>query len=244
MEIVIAKGLPSTKQYFFVSKKSGVDVRQGTPFIFAKTWDDYEGFCAAFGPAIHLESPIHENKAMSWGLAGPGELLRSWRAMKLLEKTPEISNYTLCYSWYCAGKDLHPTETHYLDDMAELFSDRRTFEQTRNTILNTIPSDKQLAQMLTVVRDAKISLSDLEEIQKIVAAGAYSLSQPVLADLVKKADEDRSHETCKKAWAEAERAISASKEPSLPGYKSEPSVPDKQNFLQGLRAGIKRHLRV
>src|SRR3989344_8938158 len=84
----------------------------------------------------------------------PRLLLKSWRAMKLLENIWMIENGTLYHCWEAGSK--HADERS-LNDLARQFISREKFDETRNEILLSAPSAEELDSMIIAFKGVNIT---------------------------------------------------------------------------------------
>lgn len=111
-------------------------------------------------------------------------LIQSWRAMKLLEYIPQIDSGTLSACWYAGNEKPHPSDEHFIDELAAQSEDPARFHAMRAEILASVPHGDELDAMLTIVRDRGIDVS-VRELQSMVDEGKIS-SHPIISELVAK----------------------------------------------------------
>lgn len=143
------------------------------PYVVA----DRPGFCS-LGVAYY--SPGSDEGSF-WGLIMPHRLLQSWRAMKLLEQAPRIDDYVLCYCWYAASLEVRESDQSKIDDLEALFSSRDDFVRARANAIASIPTHKEMEEMLRIVHENNIELPDweLKEIR-----GLFSNPSPSLEEIM------------------------------------------------------------
>ena len=215
MHILIEKGIASQKTIRGEEK-------QVTPFVGA----DGEGSFSQLGVGVLVKDVADETTSLMWGLLLPHNLIQSWRAMKLVEGVPELAGDTLCQSWYSAQKQCHPSDVYHQFDLAERFSDQKSFDAIRDVVLKAVPNEEELSSMLSAVRDKNLYLSDLTEINQIINEGEYPESKKILEEIAKRQNQMMTE------WKKDEPVKSA--------LEVQPDIPNKQNFFSRILR-FKRH---
>ncbi len=197
MTVLVAQGNPCTKV---------IDGQEHEVIPFAGT--DREGEFASFGVGYQLSS---EGSGSIWGLVMPHMLIQSWRAMKLLEHTPQINSGTLCACWYAASEHPHQSDQRHIDELAAEFGDRAAFDALRAGILAAVPASEELEAMLTIVRDRDIKVS-VHELKGLVAEGKIS-PHPIIDELIAKQEAEsaahKAHEEFIDTLMPAEESLGA-----------------------------------
>lgn len=151
-----------------------------------------------------------------WGLLSPHQLIRSWRAMKLLEVVPRIyTRSTLCRCWYLADEDLGYVEFQHLDDASLLYGSREELQKARAEVIAMFPSEDELDLMLAIANANHIQINHREiarEKKRLSPASEVFLK-------LRAADEKRAEQLREQRLAEEKRLIVA-KEPTAPKRKS------------------------
>jgi hypothetical protein len=99
----------------------------------------------------------------------PALLVRSWRAMKLLEEVPRVyTHQTICACWFVAGIKIHSHEEQYLRHLGEKFGSRETVDIARARILATLPLEHELQAMLEIIEKNGIRI-DTDEVRHVFA---------------------------------------------------------------------------
>lgn len=172
MAVVIAAIGAKSKKLF------NGEYEEVTPFMGA----DREGKYASLG--IGFFSSTH---TYTWGLVGPHNLIQSWRAMKILEKVPDIQQGTLCHCWYAAKEKIYGSDIRWVEELATQFSSNDEFEKVRNEALNALPSPEAFDAMLIALREKNVSI-DSYELTQLIKEGKLS-PNPLIDQIVKEEEE-------------------------------------------------------
>jgi len=139
---------------------------------------DRGGKIAQFGVSIRVEG----GGGALWGLVMPHLLITSWRAMKLLEALDEIGNADLCHAYYTAGRDVHKSDQHYLDELLP-----RLPRGMRKRVLKMVPPDLDKILIQLYARSIDVSAWEL---QKEIELGLLQPT-PFVTQLIHEAEERR-----------------------------------------------------
>lgn len=159
-----------------ISKDGGLVT--ATPFVGATS---KEGYCL-FGVGIRFEElgEVH-----ICGSRVPLLLLRSWRAMKILERFLEraIFDDDTVQACWVAGAQVgsEGDDWRLLDKLAQQFGEG--FNALRSEILLSVPDPRELEAMLETLLQEGIHV-DPGEIQKEVSSGRIRVFTPLLQKLL------------------------------------------------------------
>ncbi|OGG85875.1 hypothetical protein A2392_00465 [Candidatus Kaiserbacteria bacterium RIFOXYB1_FULL_46_14] len=137
------------------------------------------------GIGIFVTRADGTEKAWIWGLLIPHLLIRSWRAMKLLEAMPRIRVHgSLSHCWSLACDPLHSGENKYLDEEGALFGNYDKFREARAQILAAFPSTTMLKNMLKVIdkHGLQVSNNEIQMCRSKLAAANIILERLCVAD--------------------------------------------------------------
>lgn len=122
-------------------KTIGSVLKSVTPFV----GSDREGEISQLGIGL-----IDGTSASFWGLLVPHLVIRSWRAMKILEQLQTIQADSLCACYYAARREIDDTNKNLIESLANLFGGINKFEAVRRTVLASAPSADELNEMLAI----------------------------------------------------------------------------------------------
>lgn len=151
-----------------------VDDEGTLPIISFMGADSDEPHCA-FGVGYMVEST---RQGAIWGLVIPHFLIRSWRAMHLLQKMPRIQWDTLCCCWHSA----QPSDTmlrrdrEYVEKLRAQYGDGDAFDAVLSEVLNMRPSDDELVAMLVPLAARGIFVFP-SEIRETLGPCSYEVEQ-------------------------------------------------------------------
>lgn len=134
---------------------------------------DREGDLSQFGVGVLYEA---DGRALGcfWGLLMPRLLIRSWRAMKLIEKIPAIDTETLCAASYAVGsEEVADGDLHYLLSLGKLFPTYEAFEEVRAEVLALLPTDSELTNLYRIVGAYSLDI-DFDEVANAYARGTQT----------------------------------------------------------------------
>lgn len=186
MFVVIAEGRPSIK---VVDNQE----REVVPFTGTE-----RGSGVTFGAGFYF---ANEGGGFISGVAAPRKLIRSWRAMKLIEQVPKIGYGTLFACWNAAQEWVHDSEKRYIDGLASQFSSPETFEAIRSDILNAVPTAEEFEQMLTIVRVENLRVF-VKELTELIERDELP-HHPIVDELVQEEEERWRRYREHKAFVEA-----------------------------------------
>lgn len=120
---------------------------------------DREGEFSSMG--VGLVYPDEKNGTI-WGLAMPHMLIKSWRAMKILEHVETIDRGTLCSCWYAGGHEIHDSDKHRLDELAEKVGGMEKLQAIRDAVLASAPTADELNSMIAILREKDVDFEYFE----------------------------------------------------------------------------------
>src|SRR3989344_6321727 len=173
-------------------------IQKAIPFVDA----DRPGGLSLFGVGFAL--PEDGNRGQIWGLAMPHNLIQSWRAMRILEYVEVIERDTLCATWYAGSREPHPSNQHYVDELAAKVGEDK-FRSLRTRILDEVPSPDELTRMLTVLKDNNVAVSSWE--LKIEVDEGRLAPNPLIDELV--AEDERRRQEYQRREEELEKPLPA-----------------------------------
>lgn len=115
------------------------------------------------------------SSAEIWGLVVPHCIIQSWRAMKILQETPVVDRSTLCHCWYAGGWDNHKDDERRVDELAATWDSVEEFNTRRNAILEMLPSNEVLEQVITAFDEANIDYG-VWELKEEIESGRLALT--------------------------------------------------------------------
>jgi len=208
--VIICTGKTSKK---FIN--GGAEKLDVIPFVGQKKPGQWE----EFGIGIIVQGLGGEQKYWVWGLLNPHHLIRSWRAMKLLEEIPQVRTAnTLCHCWYLAGERLHDSEIKYLDKEGVAYGKYEEFRILRAKILDMFPTETELDTMATNMANGDVRVDPRE----IVKERRRLSSADQILDRLRLVDEERVRRRSARRKAEADRSI----------LSNETTVPQNKSFFQ------------
>ena len=154
--LVVAKGIESKK----VFEQCLQDV---TPFVGGTLKRDviWSGVGLIAGEHVY-ELSIRE--------MGSFRLIRSWRAMKLLERISVISTPTLRACLEVFRESIGSDKQHIENDLAEKLGGMEAMLEVRKEILSLVPEPAELAHMLDVLAANKVQ-ADADELRDEINLG-------------------------------------------------------------------------
>jgi len=99
-----------------------------------------------------------------------GGLIRSWRAMCILEAVPAIKHETLDACWHAATAEGNVRVQPSVYALALLFNSIKEFDDLRRYLLKSVPDFYELDSILRTVRSNKIDI-DERELRHLVEQG-------------------------------------------------------------------------
>lgn len=184
--VVAIKGIESEKMVNGYRKKI-------VPFVGENEGSMGVGFLISGEGTGYLKGPIF-----------PRLLLKSWRAMKLLENIWMIENGTLYHCWEAGSKDAGEES---LNKLARQFISREKFDETRNEILLSAPSAEELDSMIIAFKGVNITDCgwELEEEAKEGRIKLTPAVQSVIEEVQKRQEKNiREQEEIKKPLSREE----------------------------------------
>lgn len=139
--------------------------RRGIPYVGAQPNDGHKGIGIYF-PEL--------NSGQIWGIMGPIRLIRSWRAMKILQDL-QLYRYdeTLAYCWELAG-EYKPTEhiptARFLERLATRVGGMEKLDELREKVFKQNPSVQELDSMIRKLQANNVEIAGWE-LKKELEAG-------------------------------------------------------------------------
>lgn len=122
----------------------------------------------------------------TWELMSPRTLIRSWRAVKMLEALPNLQIHgSLSLCWTLAKETLASHADTYPDELGTLYGDYEQSREMRANILASYPTPDTLASMLAVIKKLglKINTEEIGASEKNLEAPKVILKRLIEADV-------------------------------------------------------------
>lgn len=177
MSYVIARhGIPSMK---FVNGVSQLVI----PFVGAD-WQGQMGI-----GLMHPSGQVSDFK----GFLVPHKIIRSWRAMKLLELVTNVDSTTLEVCLLMMQSYVHGDHRYTTDTVAEVVGGVKELEKVLDTFLSSTPPIAEFNMMATCFREKNI-IVDGRELEAEVKAGRMKMTPDIEEIINETRERHRAHE--------------------------------------------------
>ena len=170
--IIVAKGRTTRKTVEF-HEPGEFDV---TPVVTA----DGGGRFSRLGVGFYVDA---DKKPKIIALGMPNLLVRSWRAMKLLEELPRLDMHrTLFACWSAASEQSLLNDARHIQHLAAMFPSAGAFRAIRARVLSMDPSGEMTA-MLNVIEEHDLDI-DVTELRATLMADPRPVESEILSRLM------------------------------------------------------------